>query len=501
MADEIIQYMRGYVVPDRQRIAKRNQQRHPTKIVPARNGDLIDLEVKAAASPNQNPAYRDITDEIQAIGAPYEGWCLVLDTETTVDQEQWPRFGFWELHGISRSSRQRLYLMGQLDRRALDTLAEAGVFYNPLQLTAGEIGEIQAYAATQRLRCIPLADFRDYFYRWVYRHRALLIGANLPFDLGGLACSWGRGGGNMFRNAFIVKLCTCGYPQCFTHPAIRIKHLGHNESLIQFQHSRPPKDHASDEAQRYDGKFVDILTLGRALLGPGNISLKGLAETFGTVHQKIETDEHGRTITPEYLGYAQQDVTVTWEVYQAERELYRQHGRSTPLWKIYSEASIGKAYKKDFGITPMMERHPEFPPEVIGISNVAFYGARVEVKYRLCPIEDSYWDFKSQYPTINADMGLQRFELAHEIWVEEATEKIQDLLQNFHLEQLSGILSRQGVTSMGKPCRRILVSDRLNCHPHGLPECLLGAGTEPAQNGLDLGERLLDRREVRRVRR
>ena len=34
---------------------------------------------------------------------------------------------------------------------------------------------------------------------------------------------------------------------------------------------------------------------------------------------------------------------------------------------------------------------------------------------------------------------------------------------------------------------------------HRLPERLLGAGAEPAQDGLDLGERLLDRREVGRV--
>ncbi len=67
------------------------------------------------------------------------------------------------------------------------------------------------------------------------------------------------------------------------------------------------------------------------------------------------------------------------------------------------------------------------------------------------------------------------------------------------LEQLSGSLSRQGVASVGEPGERILVSDRLNRHPHGLPECLLGAGAEPAQDGLDLGERLLDRREVGRV--
>ncbi len=49
---------------------------------------------------------------------------------------------------------------------------------------------------------------------------------------------------------------------------------------------------------------------------------------------------------------------------------------------------------------------------------------------------------------------------------------------------------------MDEPGRRILLGDGLDRHPHGLPECLRGAGTDPAQNGLDLGDRLLDWREV-----
>ena len=64
------------------------------------------------------------------------------------------------------------------------------------------------------------------------------------------------------------------------------------------------------------------------------------------------------------------------------------------------------------------------------------------------------------------------------------------------LEQLSGRLGRQSVASMRKPRRRILLGDGLDCHPHRLPERLLGASADPAQDGLDLGKRLFDGREV-----
>src|SRR5262245_35066884 len=68
------------------------------------------------------------------------------------------------------------------------------------------------------------------------------------------------------------------------------------------------------------------------------------------------------------------------------------------------------------------------------------------------------------------------------------------------LEQLSISLSRQGIASMGEPRDGILGSDRLYGHTHCLPERLAGAGAEPAQDGFDFRERLLDRREVGRVR-
>ena len=52
---------------------------------------------------------------------------------------------------------------------------------------------------------------------------------------------------------------------------------------------------------------------------------------------------------------------------------------------------------------------------------------------------------------------------------------------------------------MGEPRDGILWGDRLDRHPHSLPERLTGASAEPAQNGFDLRECLLDRREVGRV--
>jgi len=67
------------------------------------------------------------------------------------------------------------------------------------------------------------------------------------------------------------------------------------------------------------------------------------------------------------------------------------------------------------------------------------------------------------------------------------------------LEQLSGSLIRQGVTRMGEPSDGIVVGTGLDGQADRLLERVVGACTESPQERLDLGERLLDRREVGRV--
>src|SRR5215831_10744353 len=71
----------------------------------------------------------------------------------------------------------------------------------------------------------------------------------------------------------------------------------------------------------------------------------------------------------------------------------------------------------------------------------------------------------------------------------------------FGLEQLSGSLSRQSVPSVSEPGRGIVAGNRLDGETNGFLERLLGARSQPAQDGFDLGERLLNGREVGRVRR
>jgi hypothetical protein len=381
---------------------------------------------------------------IREIGAPYEGWCLVLDTETTTDTAQRLRVGFYEVHGIAQDTRMLLARTGRLTREALDALWEAGVFYDPDALSPVEIAVVRANAAEKGIRCLTREAFIRRFYHWVHRRRALCIGHNLPFDLGTLARHWTEAE-DRYRGGFSLQLCGCDHAHCALHPSIRIKTLGRFKARMAFQQVKGPVL-ASGERMAptpsepghggLQGRFLDTATFGRALLGPGDTSLAGLGKRAGaTILKQKRPDLHG-PITREVLAYGHQDVAATWSLYQAERELYRTHGVGKKMWQIYSEASLGKAYLGELGVPRFLEQHADFPREVLGYGMVAYYGGRSEVHIRLQPTEVLYCDFKSQYPTVNALMGLQDLLLAKRILVRDATADVRNLLTTICLEHL-----------------------------------------------------------------
>ncbi len=365
---------------------------------------------------------------IKAIGAPYEGWCFVFDTETTTDTAQALRFGFYAVYGLDRDERMRLYRAGTLTREALDTPHTTGIFYNPATLHDDEITLLQSYARDHGLPCMTRDAFvTDVFYKWVYRYEALCIAHNLPFDLGALATRCGDATGR-YRGGFSLTLCACGHKQCFDHPPLRVKTLGRFKAMVQFSLISAPTKTGTRKRRPRRGKFLDTATLGRALLGPGDTSLAGLGRRFGVVSRKSDAPEHGATLATAYLDYARQDVAATWALYRAERALYKRHGVTKPMWFIYSEASLGKAYYVLLGVPPFMRQNKDFPSEVMGYAMVSYYGGRSDVRIRLQPVEVIYCDFKSQYPTVNALMGLQDLLIAERVDVRDCAADVRGWL-------------------------------------------------------------------------
>ncbi len=288
---------------------------------------------------------------------------LVFDTETTTDAAQQLRFGCFQM-------------------RKAGQLVEHGLFYDPISLSDSERSVLFAYAARNNLNVLTIEEFiEEVFYAYVYELRGLCVGFNLPFDISRLAIYHNSARGDM-RGGFTFRLSENG--RC---PNIQVKHLNSRTALIRFAGvagQLTPKGMRKREQKvpTRRGYFVDVRTLAGALLG-GSWSLQRLGQHLGTEHRKLDTEEHGGELTEEYLEYALQDVLVTWVCYEKLKGQYESYGLTkTPLHKVYSEASLGKAYLKQMGIRPWREVQPDFPPDLIGIIMGTYYGGRSEVRIR-----------------------------------------------------------------------------------------------------------------------
>ena len=332
-------------------------------------------------------------------------WTLIFDTETTVDHRQRLRFGSYQI-------------------RKGDELRESGLFCDPEALTADELAVLKRFASETGREVVHVRQFvTQKLFGIAYDLYASIVGFNLPFDLSRFAL-WASPARGTMRGGFSFKYTADPF-----RPNLQIKNLSSKASLIQWAASGERRDTKSMRRKKIEapvrrGYFVDVKTVGAALLSR-SFTLASLGEFLGTDAQKAKTDEHGGPLTAEYVAYADRDVETTWQCYKALRDKYSGYQLSTPLHRILSEASLGKAYLREMGIRPWRRVQRDFPPELIGIVMSTYYGGRAEVHFRRAIAQVLYCDFLSMYPTVCTLMGLFRYVIATGVDWTETTERTQ----------------------------------------------------------------------------
>jgi hypothetical protein len=344
-------------------------------------------------------------------------WSLVFDTETTTDAAQQLRFGCFQL-------------------RKSGDLRQQGLFYDSETLTKRELGLISRFTNREAHELLTVSEFIDQvFLPYTYDLSALCIGFNLPFDISRLAIRHSNARGRM-SGGFSFELSESKY-----RPRVRIKHLSTRSALIQFT---KPAEQSTTRGMRRDGLtvaahrgyFLDVKTLASAMLS-GSWSLGSLAKHLDTPSKKHVTDEHGQSLTNRYLTYAMQDVQVTWECFDKLQSRYQTFGLDeTPITRIYSEASLGKAHLKEMGIRPWTNSQPDFSPNILGAIMSSYYGGRSEVHIRRKKVRVLYCDFLSMYPTVCTLMGLWRFVIARGITYEDVSSQVTQLLGKVRIKDL-----------------------------------------------------------------
>ncbi len=336
-------------------------------------------------------------------------WTVVFDTETTTDMAQAPRLG--------------TYLVCEGDK-----LHEQGIFYNPSVIKKTDLRTLMRYAAKEDLTHLTLEQFVDtVLYKYGYDYNGTIVGFNLPFDISRLAVHWAESS-KKERGWWSLKLSQKKY-----FPRVQIKNLSGKASIVQFasmgsRNATWAMRKKNLQVLAYRGTFVDVATLAHALYSKV-YSLKDLTRDLDTPHKKIKSDEHGKRLTHKYLGYAMNDVWATWDCYIELKRRHEGYGLSTPINKIFSEASLGKAHLKEIGIKPLDKTMPNFPDDLRGMIMSTYCGGRAEVHIRKAPTEVIYTDFLSMYPTVCTLMGLWKFIIADGIGWHDATAEVAELLE------------------------------------------------------------------------
>ena len=342
---------------------------------------------------------------------------IVFDTETRTDATQSLLFGSYRQY------------------RNCECIEEA--LFHADDLRSDQLDELEHYAASHTadtktstrapLRLMTKSQFVERLYMVAYKTRSLLIGFNLPFDLSRIANDVGdaRKG---FNGGFSLGLDSYFSPDGTLkpnkyRPRIAIKHINSKSALKGFTSRRNPDREDlipegsttgdSEDKYIFRGHFLDLRTLAFALTDKGH-TLESACKAFGVANGKTKISVHGE-ITEAYIDYNRQDVRATAELALKLFEEYGKHPIELQDTKAYSPASIGKAYLRQMGINPILERQPDFPKHLLGFAQSAFIGGRTSAHVRKVAVPVVHTDFLSMYPTVNSNMNLWSFVTAEEI--------------------------------------------------------------------------------------
>jgi DNA polymerase elongation subunit (family B) len=330
---------------------------------------------------------------------------LVFDTETTDNEKQNLKIGFFQIY-------QDGYFQYE------------GLFYDPENLDKEEINNVKDYSKTHDIDLYLSNEFVDkVFYPEVFDLKTLCVGYNLAFDISRIAK---RSGDSREKNRGGFTLTLSDNP---FKPPIIIKKLGDSYSF-KFTATKQNKGKS-----RFSGYFLDAQRLAEVLLDSRHISLEKAGKKLNTPVQKMKGIKHGR-VTKKYIEYLVKDVETTYEVYKVlvkELDVYQIR---IPITKIYSPASIGKYALEQLGIKTFLEMNPDFPDYAIGNIMTSYFGGRTECKIRKTPTKVTVLDFTSMYPTVTMLMNLWKYIIAEGLEIQDATEEIREFLLNFEFSDL-----------------------------------------------------------------
>jgi hypothetical protein len=260
------------------------------------------------------------------------------------------------------------------------------------------------------------------------RAGALIVGFNLSFDIARIAVRWtvARNGGF----SFVLSQLSKKQVENLHRPRIRVAPLNGVAEQIELTAVR----RGNEQLRWRRGRFLDLHTLAFALTD-NSYSLSGAIHAFGSKPKKMEHEPTG-FITEKEIAYARQDVRATLGLLNALKHEYELHPIALPPDRAYSPASVGKAYLRAMGIVEPMRKFKDIPPKIHGIAMAAYYGGRAECRIRRWPVPVVPVDLTSEYPSVDALLGIWDVLTAARLTTEDVTKDVRALLTDVTLDKL-----------------------------------------------------------------
>ncbi len=345
------------------------------------------------------------------------------DTETTLGLKQTLNFGIWRFCKLQGTE----YVAVQEGIFYRDGLASRDI-HTILNYKQKHLADGLAIGTDPQLNVLSRAQFVERVFWESVRAGALIVGFNLSFDISRIRVRWTAAQKGGF--SFVLSQLSKKHVANIHRPRVRIAPLNGLAEKFELTAVR-----RKDEQHRWRrGRFLDLHTLAFALTD-NSYSLEGAIQGFGSQPEKMKHEPTG-LITSKEIAYARQDVRATLGLLNALKHEYELHPVALPPDQTYSPASIGKAYLRAMGIKEPMRKFKSIPPRIHGVAMAAYFGGRAECRVRRWPVPVVPVDLTSEYPSVDALLGIWDVLTARRLTVTDETEDVRGLLAKITFDDL-----------------------------------------------------------------
>ena len=393
------------------------------------NAEIKDLVLRVHTKVEGAKPFRRSRQSFKRRSPKWAEYALFLDCETTTEEiGQKLNFGFYRKCRLTGEEYQTIEegiiiaddLEKRLGAKVVELLRGFAASTKP-DTICGRFAKMRVYSRSEFMRKV--------FFPWIVLKKAVVVGANLAFDLSVSSVAYHE---HKTENGFSSELAA-RYKMREHKRYPRVRTVPKNSHTAFFDLSGGTGPYKCGRRRR--GRFLDVLNLAFAMRNV-HYSLKSACGKDGwNVPGKLDHKPTGK-VTLEEIEYCREDVAATLRLLNAQRKEYETYPTDLRPESALSPASIAKAFLDSMGIRKPMDKFRKLPDWVHGIAMESYHGGRSEVRIRDIELPVILVDYTSNYPTAAALLNVWRLMIAAKIRVKDVTREAGEILKSVNRDRL-----------------------------------------------------------------